>query len=57
MGIAVELLHKGMLLIGTFKLTSGRESPYYLDLRRLPSYPELFNQVVNEAIELLKGVD
>ena len=57
MGIAVELLHKGMLMIGTFKLTSGKESPYYLDLRRLPSHPDLFNHVVNRAIELLKGVD
>ncbi|BCU71382.1 orotate phosphoribosyltransferase [Stygiolobus caldivivus] len=57
MDFAKNLLEKRLLLIGNFILTSGKVSPYYLDLRRLPNYPEIFSDVTNKAIQLLKGIE
>ena len=48
--LALELFDKGMVRIGRFILTSGMESPFYIDLRRLWSYPSLARRVVEEAI-------
>ena len=50
----LELMRRGLLLVGKFKLASGKESPYYIDLRRLPSYPDLFNYVVEKVIESVR---
>ncbi len=49
--LAVELYRHGMIKFGHFKLTSGLESPYYVDLRRLYSYPKLAKRVALEIIE------
>ncbi|MFW6071339.1 MAG: orotate phosphoribosyltransferase [Candidatus Bipolaricaulota bacterium] len=38
---------------GEFTLTSGKKSPYYVDLRMLPSYPELFSRATDLASEYL----
>jgi orotate phosphoribosyltransferase len=46
------LLKTNALRFGVFKLTSGKLSPYYIDLRALPSYPESFKKVM-EIYELL----
>jgi len=41
-----RVLHKiGALKFGVFKLTSGRTSPYYIDLRIVPSFPDAFRRV------------
>lgn len=50
------LIERGMLLIGDFTLSSGKKSPYYLDLKKFPSYPE-FKDVVASALQVLKKVD
>jgi orotate phosphoribosyltransferase len=57
MDFVTSLLEKRLLLVGNFVLTSGKISPYYLDLRRLPNYPAEFNEVVNKAMEVLKGIN
>lgn len=44
------LVRTGALRFGTFTLTSGKISPYYIDLRILPSFPEAFD-VVTEIYE------
>jgi orotate phosphoribosyltransferase len=43
------------LRFGMFKLTSGKLSPYYIDLRALPSYPESFKKVIEIYESLLKN--
>jgi len=41
-----KILHKiDALKFGVFKLTSGRASPYYIDLRVVPSFPDAFRKI------------
>lgn len=43
-----KILNKiGALQFGAFKLTSGKISPYYIDLRVVPSFPDAFQQICN----------
>jgi orotate phosphoribosyltransferase len=44
----------GAIKFGTFKLTSGRISPYYIDLRMVPSFPDAFQRVCNLYVKLIK---
>ena len=48
------LVKAGCLKFGTFKLPSGL-SPYYVDLRLVPSDPEAFSKVVGYYSEVLQG--
>ena len=50
----------GALKFGTFKLTSGEISPYYVDLRVVPSFPDAFKRICERYIGVVKadvGVD
>jgi orotate phosphoribosyltransferase len=48
-------LHKiGALKFGVFKLTSGRTSPYYVDLRIIPSFPDVFQRVSDVYVKLIR---
>lgn len=51
MDFVKALLDKKLLLIGNFMLTSGKVSPYYLDLRKLPNHPDIFSFVVSSAVD------
>jgi len=50
-----RVLHKiGAIEFGAFKLASGRISPYYIDLRIVPSFPDAFQRVCNLYVKLLE---
>jgi orotate phosphoribosyltransferase len=43
--MAKILIKIDALKFGVFKLTSGKASPYYIDLRVVPSFPDAFTQI------------
>ncbi|MGQ9545519.1 MAG: orotate phosphoribosyltransferase [Candidatus Bathycorpusculaceae bacterium] len=42
------------LQFGAFKLTSGKISPYYIDLRVIPSFPDAFHRVCDFYVNFIK---
>jgi orotate phosphoribosyltransferase len=52
--LAEALFRVGALRFGKFTLSSGKPSSYYLDLRVIPSYPEVYEMVV-ESYRALAG--
>ena len=51
-----QVLYKiGALKFGTFKLTSGKISPYYIDLRMVPSFPDAFHKICELYIKLVRS--
>lgn len=44
----------GALQFGTFKLTSGKISPYYIDLRVVPSFPDAFKRICDFYMDFIK---
>jgi orotate phosphoribosyltransferase len=50
-----KILNKiGALQFGAFKLTSGKISPYYIDLRIVPSFPDAFRKICEFYIDFTK---
>ena len=49
------LIKTDCLRFGTFKLSSGGLSSYYVDLRTIPSDPEAFRKVIGYYSEVLQG--
>jgi len=42
-----SLVKTQALKFGVFNLTSGKMSSYYIDLRLVPSYPQIFKKIIN----------
>jgi len=50
-----KILNKiGALQFGAFKLTSGKISPYYIDLRMVPSFPDAFQKICDFYVNFIK---
>ncbi|UCH32192.1 MAG: orotate phosphoribosyltransferase [Candidatus Bathyarchaeota archaeon] len=50
-----QILYKiGALKFGTFKLSNGKLSPYYIDLRLVPSFPEAFHRTCEFYVNLIE---
>ncbi|MGD0029696.1 MAG: orotate phosphoribosyltransferase [Candidatus Bathyarchaeia archaeon] len=44
----------GAVQFGAFKLTSGKMSPYYVDLRIVPSFPDAFRKISNFQVQFVR---
>jgi len=53
--LATILVGLGALKFGDFVLSSGRRSPYYIDLRLLPSYPSALERIAEMYVEVLEN--
>jgi len=51
--MAKILIKIDALKFGVFKLTSGKASPYYVDLRVVPSFPDAFTQICDFYAEYI----
>ena len=51
--LARELFEKGCIAFGEFTLSAGGKSPYYIDLRKIPSYPDLYDKVTDLYVDVL----
>ena len=54
--LADGLLAAGCIKFGNFTLKSGLQSPIYLDLRQLVSYPSLLAEVARAYVRVLQGL-
>jgi orotate phosphoribosyltransferase len=52
-----ELYNRGVIRFGDFVLQSGLKSPIYLDMRLVPSEPELFKHFIELALKELEKLD
>lgn len=54
--LILQLFDVGCILFGEFVQASGAVFPYYIDLRKIISNPQLFQQVLNAYAEILQGL-
>jgi len=52
--LADSLLEAGCIKFGNFTLKSGLQSPIYIDLRQIITYPKLLEQIGAAYLPLLK---
>ena len=60
-----SLIECGAIKFGKFKLTSGKESSYYVDIKQASTNPKVLHEIAtemgklisNEPIELLAGME
>jgi orotate phosphoribosyltransferase len=50
------LIHTGALKFGVFTLSGGKLSPYYLDLRIVPSFPDAFRTSIEHLVTVAKTI-
>ncbi|PKO07079.1 MAG: orotate phosphoribosyltransferase [Chloroflexi bacterium HGW-Chloroflexi-3] len=51
--LIISLFEHGCVRFGNFTLASGKQSPIYIDIRRVISFPDLFKQAVAAYLKLL----
>jgi len=56
MALADALLEAGCIKFGQFTLKSGLQSPLYIDLRQLVSFPQVLEQVAAAYLPILRGL-
>jgi len=49
------LVETNAISFGSFILTSGKKSPFYIDMRLIPSFPNLFNEVCDIYVKLIEN--
>ena len=54
--LILQLYDVGCILFGNFVQASGAVFPYYIDLRKIISNPQLFHQVLNTYAEVLENL-
>jgi uridine monophosphate synthetase len=54
--LILQLFDIGCLLFGDYVQASGATFSYYIDLRKIISNPQIFNQVLNAYAEILKNL-
>ena len=54
--LILQLYDVGCILFGEFVQASGATFPYYIDLRKIISNPQLFHQVLNAYTEILEDL-
>jgi orotate phosphoribosyltransferase len=54
--LAKALFEMGAIWFGSFTLPDGRKSSYDVDLRLVPSHPEVYTKVLAAYLELVEGV-
>jgi uridine monophosphate synthetase len=55
--LVAALFNSGCIKFGSFKLVSGSQSPIYIDLRRVISFPGLFRKVGQAYAEIINGLE
>ncbi len=53
--LAKILTNIDALQFGIFKLTSGKVSPYYIDLRIVPSFPDAYQDIIDHYTQTIKN--
>jgi uridine monophosphate synthetase len=54
--LILQLYDMGCILFGEFVQASGAIFPYYIDLRKIISNPQIFHQILNAYAEILKDL-
>jgi len=54
--LAKALFEMGAVRFGSFTLPNGRKSSYDIDLRLVPSHPDVYTEVLAAYVELVEGV-
>ena len=55
--LILQLYDIGCILFGNFVQASGATFPYYIDLRKIISKPQVFHQVLNAYADILKDLN
>jgi uridine monophosphate synthetase len=55
--LILQLYDLGCILFGSYVQASGATFPYYIDLRKIISHPQIFYQVLNAYAEIIKDLE